>query len=67
MCDTSSQYGDHFCDIVLKFDFKKQSNGTDTNLGRTDGLTDNYMLPRIFMGSIRRLMSLFVEGAAVWI
>ena len=43
--DTSSQYGDHFCDIVLKSDFKKQSNGTDMNLGRTDGLTDDYMLP----------------------
>jgi len=38
--DTSSQYGDHFCEIVVKFDFKSQSygydfaEGSDANVGR---------------------------------
>jgi len=39
--DTSSQYGDHFCEIFSKFDFKLQSNGSDMILlqGRTVTLT----------------------------
>jgi len=32
VCDTSSQYGDHFCETVLKADFKQQSYGPDTIL-----------------------------------
>jgi hypothetical protein len=28
--DTSSQYGDHFCEKVFKSDFKSQSYGPDT-------------------------------------
>jgi len=30
--DRSSQYGDHFCKIVLKSNFKKPSYGADTIL-----------------------------------
>jgi len=30
--DTSSQYGDNFCEIVVKFDFKLSSYGADTIL-----------------------------------
>ena len=28
--DMLSQYGDHLCEIVVKFDFKSQSYGMDT-------------------------------------
>jgi len=28
--DTLSQYGDHSCEIVVKFDFKSQSYGPET-------------------------------------
>jgi hypothetical protein len=30
--DTSSQYGDHFCEIVVKSHFKSRSYGLDTIL-----------------------------------
>jgi len=39
--DTLSQYGDHSCEIVVKFDFKSQSHGPETILlkGHTVTLT----------------------------
>ena len=58
--ETSSQYGDHLCERVLKSDFKKWSYGPDTNLGHTDGRTTQrlYTPPNFFMGSIKTLNKL---------
>ena len=41
MHDTLSQYGDHSCEIVVKFDFKSQNYGPETILqkGHTVTLT----------------------------
>jgi len=38
-CDTSSQYGDHLCEIVLKSDFKYQSYGPDMILRQGHAVT----------------------------
>jgi len=46
--DTSSQYGDHFDEKVLKSDFKQRSNGSDTNSGRTDGLAEGRTTRRLY-------------------
>jgi hypothetical protein len=46
--DTSSQYGDHFCEIILKSDSKLHSYWPDMNSGRTYGRTDGRTTRRLY-------------------
>ena len=51
----SSQYGDHFCEIVLKSDFKKQYYGPDTNLLQGGAVTLNFKVGTQMLRATRRL------------
>jgi len=46
--DTSSPYGDHFCEIFSKFNFKKQSYWPDTILLQGHVVTLTFKVDRSF-------------------
>jgi len=50
-----SQYGDHFCEIVLNSDFKKQSNGPDTILLQGHAVTLTFNVATQMLRATRRL------------
>jgi len=55
--DTSNQYGDHFCEIVLTSNNEEMGRTRiwdERTDGRTDGQAGDYILPRIFSGSITK-------------
>ena len=53
--DTTSQYGDHFCEICFKFNFKKQSYGPDTILLQGRAVTLTFKVETQMLCPTRRL------------
>jgi len=52
--DTLSQYGDHSCEIVVKFDFKSQSYGPETILLKSHTVTVTFKVAAQMLCATRR-------------
>jgi len=58
---TWSQYGDHFCEIVSKSDFKKQWYGPDTILQQGHAVTLTFKVATQMMRATRRLNMVIIS------
>jgi len=59
--DMFSQYGDHSCEIVVKFDFKSQSNGPDTILLQGHALTLTFKVATQMLRATRHLNMVIIS------
>jgi hypothetical protein len=59
--DTWSQYGDHFCEIVLKSDFKYRSYGLDTILMQGHAVTLTFKIVTQMLRATRRLNMVIIS------
>jgi hypothetical protein len=57
----SSQYGDHFCEIVVKSDFKEPSYGPDMILLQGHALTLTYKVATQMLHITRRLNMVIIS------
>jgi len=59
--DTSPQYGDHFCEIVSKYYFKKHNYGPDSILLQGHALTLTFKVATQMFGATRRLNMVIIS------
>jgi len=59
--DTSSQYGDHFCEIFSKADFKKQCYGSDTTLLQGHAVTLTFKVATQMLRATRRFNMVIIS------
>jgi len=59
--DTLSQYGDHYCVIVSKSDFKKQSYGPDMILLQCHAVTLTFKVATQMLRATRRLYMVIIS------
>ena len=60
-CDMSSKYGDHFCEIVVKSNFKQPSYGADTILLQGHAVTLTLMVATQMLCTPRRLTMVIIS------
>jgi len=60
-CDMSSKYGDHFCKIVVKSNFKRPSCGADTILLQGHAVTLTFKIATQILLTTRQLNMVIIS------